>query len=356
LAADPASAQLFFKDGQPLTATDHYSNPDAARLLERLARDNSVEAFYRGDIAEQIAAAFAKNGGLVTKADLAAYKAREVQPLSFSWNDWELHTAPLTAGGTTIVEALALLKDLKWAERSATEGVPYQVEAFRYAWQDRLELLGDPEWANLPLNRLLDPATIRSAAAKIDKAVADKRPLPVRVTSRPDQGTINLSAADKQGNFVALTLTHGGAFGARVTVPGLGLTLGHGMSRFDPHPGHPNAPGPHKRPLHNMCPTIVTHGGVPVAAIGARGGRRIPNAVAEVLLQLVARGKDLKAAVAAPRMHTEGTLAVSFERAWPAEQTEELKSRGYEVTTGSSATVSAVGKAADSGTFVAAMR
>lgn len=357
LAADPASQKLYFRDGQPLTASDRYSNPDAAKMLEQFARDNSVEAFYRGEIAERIAAAFAANGGLVTKRDLAAYQVRIVEPVAMKWGEWGIHTAPLTAGGVTALHAMLLLQQLKWADREelAVDTLQMQVEAFRYAWQDRLELFGDPEQVEVPLAKLLDPGTIRVAAAKIEKAVAEKQPLPVRVTSRPDQGTIHLSAADARGNLAALTLTHGGAFGARVTVPGLGITLGHGMSRFDPHPGHPNAPRPFKRPLNNMCPTIVSKNGVPQFAIGGRGGRKIPNAVAEVLLQLVARGKDLKQAVAAPRMHTEGTLAVSFEKAWSAEPVEELTRRGYGVNTAASATISAVGISSKA-EFVSAMR
>ena len=357
LAADPASQALYFRNGEPLAAAEHYRNPDLAKLLESLASANSAEPYYRGEIAEHIAAAFAKNGGLVTKDDLAVYRAREVEPLKLAWGPWTICTAPLTAGGATIIRALSLLQALKWAERepATVDTAQLQVEAFRYAWQDRLQFLGDPQAGNVPLERLLDPTTIRTAAGQIEKAVAAKQPLPVRVTSRPDQGTINLSVADRQGNLVAVTLTHGGSFGARVTVPGLGLTLGHGMSRFDPHAGHPNAPGPHKAPLHNMCPTIVAHQGRPVFALGARGGRKIPNAVAEVLLQLVARGKSLTDAVAAPRMHTEGTLAVSFEKAWPTTQSEELKIRGYNVTTAASATVSAAG-IDEAGNLVSAMR
>lgn len=357
LAADPASQKLYFRNGRPLAATDHYANPDAAKMLEQLARDNSVEAFYRGDVAERIAAAFAANGGLVTKADLAAYQARIVEPSRIAWGDWTLHTAPLTAGGVTTLHALLLLEQLKWAEREAlaADTLALQIEAFRYAWQDRLELFGDPDKVAVPLARLLDPATIRQAAKQIEKAVADKRPLSVRVTSRPDTGTISLSAVDRQGNLAAMTLTHGRGFGARVTVPGIGVTLGHGMSRFDVHPDHPNAPGPHKRPLNNMCPTIAVKGGKPLFAIGGRGGRKIPNAVGEVLLQLVARGKDLREAVAAPRLHTEGTLAVSFEKEWPGEPIAGLVGRGYVVNTAASATISAVGLDGE-GRFVTAMR
>jgi gamma-glutamyltranspeptidase/glutathione hydrolase len=358
LAADPGSAALYFRDSKPLAANDRFANPDLARLLESLAKDNSVESFYRGPIAEQIAAAFQKGGGLVTNADLAAYRAREVEPGMMSWQDRTVFTAPVTAGGATIIQALLLLKELKWAERDPTsaDALQLQVEAFRYAWQDRLQFLGDPQGNQDPVPRLLDPTSIRLAAEQIAKAVAEKKPLPVRASTRPDLGTINLSVADRQGNLVAVTLTHGNSFGARVTVPGLGLTLGHGMSRFDPHPGHPNAPGPHKRPLNNMCPTIIAKNGRPIFAVGARGGRRIPNAVGEVLLQIVARDKSLTDAVAAPRMHTEGMLAVSFEKAWPAAPIEELKQRGYTVTTTASATISAAGVLDGGKNFVEAMR
>src|SRR5205814_7206575 len=140
----------------------------------------------------------------------------------------------------------------------------------------------------------------RECADTMQATVKAGKILAHAVTPRDHGGTLSFSAIDKHGNFAALTLTHGNGFGARVAVAGLGLTLGHGMSRFDPHPGHPNAPGPHKRPLHNMCPTIVAKNGRPMYAVGARGGRRIPNAVAEVLLQIVARGKSLTDAVAAP--------------------------------------------------------
>jgi gamma-glutamyltranspeptidase/glutathione hydrolase len=358
LAADPASAALYTRGGHPLAAGDHYANPDLAKLLESLAADNSAESFYRGEIGRKIAAAFQAGGGLVTADDMAAYQAREVEPLQLPWGAWTIYTATLTAGGATTLEAMRILQQLKWSEReaAATDTVQLQVEALRYAWQDRLQYLGDFQAANGPLQRLLSDEHARRAAGEIEKAVAAKRPLPVRAPAHRDEGTISLSAADQHGNLVALTLTHGAGFGARVTVPGLGLTLGPGMSRFDPTPGHPNAPGPGKRPLNNMCPTIVSKNGEPGYAIGGRGGRKIPNAIGEVLLQIVARGQELSAAVAAPRLHTEGQLALSFEKHWPAEQTKALHDRGYKVSTEPSATISAVGLGASSGQFLNAMR
>lgn len=114
------------------------------------------------------------------------------------------------------------------------------------------------------------------------------------------------------------------------------------MSRFDPRPDHPNSVGPGKRPLHNMCPTIVLRKGIPVAALGGAGGRKIPNAVFEVLLQYVGRGLSLEEAVAAPRLHTEGDLQILVEERWPKEQVEQWKKIGYTVGVGPSARISAV--------------
>src|SRR5262249_5763950 len=136
--------------------------------------------------------------------------------------------------------------------------------------------------------------------------------------------------------------THGGSFGAQVTVDGLGLILGHGMSRFDPRRGHPNSPGPGKRPLHNMCPSVVLKDGVPVLAVGARGGRRIPHTVLEVLTAFVAHGQSLDKAVAAPRMHTEGGMDLVLERGWPEADAAHLRRVGYRVTRGPSAVADGV--------------
>jgi gamma-glutamyltranspeptidase/glutathione hydrolase len=141
---------------------------------------------------------------------------------------------------------------------------------------------------------------------------------------------------------VALTLTHGGGFGAQVAVPGLGLLLGHGMSRFDPRPGRPNSVGPGKRPLHNMCPTVVTRDGRSVLALGATGGRRIPNTVFDVLLARLGEGRSLEEAVKAPRMHTEGGKEVTLEPAWPAVEGQRLKEVGYTVRSGPGAVLNAI--------------
>ena len=341
--ADPASAMLLLKNGEPLQVGERFVNPDLAQMLETLAKRNSVDSFYRGDIAGQIAAEFGKHGGLVTTSDLAAYHAREVEPLRFKWGNLTLWTAPLTAGGLTIIEALSILKDLNWSTLPAgPERTFARLEALRLAWSDRLQLLGDPEKVKVPVRRLLSDEYAHSLASKVQGAVREHKPLALQTESRSQSGTTHLNSIDGHGNMVSLTLTHGNSFGACVTVEGLGLTLGHGMSRFNPQPGHPNSPGPGKRPLHNMCPTIVLRDSTPVLAIGGTGGRMIPNAIFDVLTHYIALGASLDEAIAAPRLHTEGNLHLRMEPRWSAADVEYFKTLGYTLESANSANVQAL--------------
>ncbi len=351
LRKDPASARWLLKQDEPPSAGSTLRNPDLAALLQTLAERNSVDSFYRGDIGRRIADAFQKHGGLVTAADLAAYQAHEVTPLEFSWRGYSLHTAPLTAGGATVFQALAVLRALGWEKWPADEPRLWRapLEALRLAWQDRLALFGDPHKVAVPLPRLLSEAYVRSQATQVETALRQGKPVPASSDGRSAGGTIHLNAADAHGNLVALTLTHGGACGAVVTVEGLGLLLGHGMSRFDPRPGRPNSPGPGKRPLHNMCPTVILREGKPILAVGGTGGRRIPNSLFTVLTHYVGRNTSIADAVAAPRLHTEGDLDLTVEAAWPEADAAAWRQLGYAVKRGPGATMHAICVAAASG-------
>ena len=340
---DPGSAKAYLTNGEPPKPGDVFRNPMLAEMLTALAARNSVDSFYRGDIAQRIAEGFQKNGGLVTVKDLAAYQAREVKPLQLKWKNCVVHTAPLTAGGLTTLEALAILKALGW-ERSTTSlaASHSRLEALRVAWRDRLELLGDPEKVKVPIARLLSERYAREVAARIRTAVEARKPLDLPVEKTEEPGTVNLCSVDRRGNLVAVTLTQGGTFGAQVTVDGLGLTLGHGMSRFRPQPGHPNSPGPGKRPLHNMCPSVVLRDGKPVLGVGGAGGVRVPNGVFDVLTRYVFQGASIEEAVAAPRLICNATLDVTVERGWPKVEADYLNQIGFKIQTGGSAHISAV--------------
>jgi gamma-glutamyltranspeptidase/glutathione hydrolase len=353
-AKDPGTARLYLPNGSPLVAGTMLKNPELAELLTTLAKANSIEPFYRGDIAQRIAEGFAKNGGLVTAKDMTAYHARVVEPLKLSWGEHTIHTPPLTCGGISVLQMLAILKAMKWNEiTDGRQRIVLRVEAMRLAWRDRLTLLGDPEAGNVPHQKLLSEDYAKECAEKILSAVKAGRILEPDFKTSTQDGTLNFSACDKHGNVAALTLSHGNGFGAHVTVDGLGLTLGHGMSRFDPRPDHPNAPGPRKRPLHNMVPVIITKGSQPVVAIGGRGGRKIPNAMLEFLTQHVIRRRPFGESLASPRLHTEGGKLVEHQSKWPKPSIDALKKAGYIVKEGGSATLSGV--ALEDGQWLAGM-
>jgi gamma-glutamyltranspeptidase/glutathione hydrolase len=264
---------------------------------------------------------------------MAGYLPIEAAPLQLDWRGYTIATAPLTAGGLTLLQTIQALKSLEpdWDGRPKNSPVRTHIwlEALRLSWGDRLQLFGDPRQVDVPVERLLSEKYAQKSATKVRSAVAAKRPVAVTTDDRSAGGTVHLSAVDGDGMMAAITLTHGNSFGAQVTVDGLGLLLGHGNSRFDPLPGKPNSIGPRKRPLDNMCPTIVLRGGRPVLSIGAVGGRRIPNAVLQVLTSLIEDGSSLEDAVTQPRLHTEGGMLVRAEPGRSQSDLNYLKQIGY---------------------------
>lgn len=332
---DPGSAKLFFRNGKPLVKGDKYRNSDLADMLQQLAEKGSANDFYQGEIGRKIAAAFKKNGGIVTADDMAKYRAIEDRPLVLDWRGQSIATAPLTAGGLTVLQTIAALKTMEdeWGKLAKADPRYTQtwLEALRIAWGDRLQLFGDPKYVDVPVERMLSEKYAIESAKKVRAAVAEKRPVPVATDGRTAIGTTNLSAVDSAGMMAALTLTHGGSFGSQVTVDGLGLILGHGMSRFEPAPGKANSVAPGKRPLDNMCPTIISQGGKPTLAIGAVGGRRIPCVIFEILMGLVAERRSLEDAMSTPRLTTEGDKVLHVEPGWPEAKLNYLKQIGYTI-------------------------
>lgn len=340
---DEGAAKLLGRSGKPLGAGDHFRNPDLAAVLEELAKADSCEPFYRGAMARRIADEFRKHGGKVTAADLAAYHAQELEPVELRLGEYRLFTAPLTAGGATTFQAMkayARLHGKSGADDPATAHA--RLEALRIAWRDRLELFGDPKLVKNPVPRLMSDSTADRSAARIREAVSAKRALDISTKPIEAGGTTHLSVADKDGNVVAVTLTHGDGFGSRVVVPGHGLILGHGLSRFDPTPGHANGLAPRKQPLDNMCPTVVLRNGRPVAAVGATGGRRIPNALFDVLARMMFDKASLRDAVAAPRLNTTGGMDLAVTHPYPPALREYFTKLGFQVKEEGAAVIQAV--------------
>ena len=338
---DPGSKKLFLPGGAAPAAGSTFRNPELGRMLERLAKDGNVEAFYRGEFAEKIANQCQQQGGWLTKEDMHAFQVRSVEPLQLYWGDATLHTLPPTSGGLTVLQTLHILQALDWPGGIAPEQRELAlVEATRLAWHDRLARLGDPQFVHIPKAKLLSRQTAEQAAQLVRQSLTQGRPLVGQSDGRTAGGTIHLNAVDANGLSVALTFTHGDSFGSHATVDGLGLLLGHGLSRFDPEPGRANSPASGKRPLHNMCPTLITRQGQVELTIGATGGRRIVSAVTNVLAHYLGSQLPIKEAVKVPRLHCEGGLDVLAEAASPA--IDKLTRFGFVVNRGAVASLTAI--------------
>jgi gamma-glutamyltranspeptidase / glutathione hydrolase len=328
LAEFPESRRIFLRDGNYYQPGEIFRQPELARTLERLAKD--PDEFYHGAMAREIAAAVQKGGGLITAKDLAAYEVKEREPIRGSYRGYDIISAPPpSSGGIALVEILNILEgfDLaKLGNRSGAE-IHLEAEAFRRAFYDRAEFLGDPDYAKIPVAQLIDKKYAAAWRESIDPNHASasndlKRPsfaelervahLPPTAIREP-QNTTHYSVVDAEGNAVAVTTTLNDAFGSRVTAGGLGFLLNDEMDDFAAKQGVPNvygliqgpanAIGPGKRPLSAMTPTIVLKDGKLFLVLGSPGGPRIITIVANILIGVVDFSLDIEEAVNAPRFH-----------------------------------------------------
>ena len=344
---DPEAAKIFLRpDGTPLQPGDRLIQSDLAATLQAIA-DRGPDAFYRGAIAEKIDAAMRANGGIVSAADLAAYKIGEAPPLSCDYRGFRFVSAPPpSSGGATLCEILNVLEgyDLKRLGFHSAASVHLMVEAMRHAYMDRNTYLGDPAFVANPLDRLLskDYAARIRAAILPDKATPSQDVQP-GVAPHEKSETTHYSVIDKDGDAVAVTYTINGGFGAGVIAPGTGFVLNDEMDDFTVKPGvanlfglvqgEANAIAPGKRPLSSMAPTLVEKDGRVVLALGSPGGSRIITTVLETALNLIDYGMGLQEAVDAPRFHHQWLPDTIFAEpyAFSPDTQKLLEGMGYTI-------------------------
>ena len=308
----PETARVFLKEGRPPRKGQRVTNPDLARTLEILA-EGGLTSFYNGPIGKKIATYIQELGGCLTTEDLQRYRARLVEPYQSTYRDCQLFTPPLAAGGLTTLQILRLLEPYDLGEKNQIDRLHHLAEAMKICWPERLKRYGDPSFVDIDVEAELS----KEFMARLGRRFRDhlKRPRPGRlVAPEPINCTSHISTADTSGNMVSLTQTHGGWYGSMITVPGTGLLLGHGISRFDPRPGLANSIAPGKQPLHNMAPFIALRNGRPFATYGLPGGRTIPNNQVTLTVGLIDRNLDPQKALNATRLHTEGTEPLQIER------------------------------------------
>jgi gamma-glutamyltranspeptidase/glutathione hydrolase len=328
LAKFADSKRIFQRDGKFYKAGEILKQPELARTLDRIAKN--PDDFYHGALARELAAAIHKGGGLITADDLASYEVKEREPIRGTYRGYDVISAPPpSSGGIALVEILNILEgfDLaKFGNRSAAS-IHLTAEAFRRAFYDRADFLGDPDFAKIPVPQLIDKKYAAAWRDSIDPNHASvskdlKRPpfnelervaqASARFIREPEN-TTHYSVVDPEGNAVAVTTTLNDSFGSRVTAEGLGFLLNDEMDDFASKQGVPNAYGliqgpanaigPNKRPLSAMTPTIVLKDGKLFLVLGSPGGPTIITTVGNILMGVVDFGLDIQEAVNAPRFH-----------------------------------------------------
>jgi gamma-glutamyltranspeptidase/glutathione hydrolase len=363
LAEFPESRRVFQRNGDYYKPGELFRQPDLARTLERIAE--KPDDFYHGALARELAAAMQKGGGLITADDLAHYEVKEREPVRGTYRGYEVISAPPpSSGGTLLIESLNILEayDLgKMGDRSA-QSMHYTLEAFRRAFFDRAEFMGDPDFAKIPVAQLIDKKYGMAWGETIDPARATpsgnlKRPAvfsqleqyaaehPPAMVPHETNHTTHYSVMDADGNAVSVTTTINDWFGSRVTADGLGFLLNDEMDDFSSKPGVPNsdgllqsemnAIGPGKRPLSSMTPTIVVRGGKTVMVLGSPGSSKIITTVANVLMGVVDYGMNIQEAVNAPRFHHQWMPDVVNVEQWFSPDTLNLlQHMGYKIEIG----------------------
>ena len=314
LSRFPASAAQFLVAGKAPPPGAMWRQPDLARTL-RLIADSGADVFYRGSIADLIVAEMARGGGIITKADLAAYRPKWRTPIRVDYRGYAVFSMPpSSSGGVTLGEILNILAGYdSLPPFGSTALLHLETEAMRRAFEDRNRWLGDPDFVQMPIERLLSKEYAAALRAQIDPARATPTP-PFQAGSPGSTETTHYSIVDADGNAASVTTTLNNSYGSAVTVRGAGFLLNDEMDDFATAPGKPNlyglvqgeanAVGPGKRMLSAMTPTIVVDSqGRLFLVAGAPGGPRIITAVFHAISNVIDHHMSLAQAIEAPRDH-----------------------------------------------------
>src|SRR5438105_94283 len=358
LAQFPASRAQFLPNDSAPAPGKLWQQPDLARTLQLLS-DSGPDVFYRGQIADLIVAEMQRGGGggLITKNDLRAYRAKWRTPVELTYRGYTIYSMPPpSSGGVTMGEILNILEGYDTIPALGTPAYEHLLaEAMRRAFMDRNHWLGDPDFVQMPIERLLSKSYGASLRSEIDLQHAT--PTPPSVTTGGGVHTTHYSIVDAKGNAASVTTTLNGGFGSGVTVTGAGFLLNNEMDDFTSAPGKPNMYGlvqgeanaiaPGKRMLSAMTPSIVLdRNGKLLLVVGTPGGPTIITTVAQVILNVLDQRMSLADAVAAPRIHHQALPDVlHYERDGLSEATVralEMMGHRMEMRRGMSGIVAAI--------------
>ena len=343
----PSSAKIFLKaDGGALGPGDRLVQSDLADTLEAIAR-GGPRAFYEGAVADKLAAAVRAEGGIVTGADLKNYQPLERAPVRGRYRGYDIVSmSPSSSGGVVLIEMLNILEGYRHGElgTDSPQRAHLLAEAMQRAYADRAAFLGDPATVTAPLARLMSKPYALKLRAGIDPAHATPaRDIhPAGAPAHEGDNTTHFSVVDRFGNAVSNTYTLNFSYGLGLVAEGTGVLLNNELDDFAAKPGAPNAyglvggdanaPGPGKRPLSSMTPTIVLKDGKPFLVTGSPGGSRIITAVLQVISNVIDLKLPIVDAVAAPRIHDQWSPdEVVVERGTKTDLVQGLEGFGHKV-------------------------
>jgi len=312
----PSTVKIFFPEF-PLKPNHNLVQKDLAATLKRIAQ-NGKDGFYKGKTAKMFAAAMKKNNGLITEDDLKNYKAVWREPLVGNYKDFKIVTMPPpSSGGVHLIQMLNVLSnfDLKKLGHNSRDYTLLLTEVMKYAYADRSKYLGDPDFYEVPVSKLIEQVYAASIANSITigKITSSDEIYPGAMLPPEGMETTHFSISDKFGNTVSNTYTINSSYGAKVVVEGLGFLLNNEMDDFAAAPGIPNQFGllggdankiePYKRPLSSMTPTIIFFQDKPYLITGSPGGSRIITTVLQMILNVIEFEMEVSDATVQPRIH-----------------------------------------------------
>lgn len=328
LRDQPGFAEHFLPRGRAPRIGEHFVLRDAARTLTLIA-DSEGEAFYRGEIAAQLAAHARQHGGALTENDLAAYQPEWVTPIDTSFHGCRLHELPPNGQGITALMALGILRHtpLAYTDVDSADWHHWQIEAIKLAFADVYAQVSDPRSMRVSVADLLDDDYLKARAQFID-------PLHAQAFSPgtlPAGGTIYLSTADPNGMMVSFIQSNYLGFGSGIVVPGLGIALQNRGHAFSLEAGHPNVVGPHKRPFHTIIPAFLTHNGQAQMSFGVMGANMQPQGHVQTLTRMLIGHQQPQTACDAPRWKWNNGLNIEVEDQMPEAVKATLAERGHRI-------------------------
>lgn len=317
--------ETFAPGGHVPEVGEMWRSPSHARTLRAIAETNA-ESFYRGELAEQIDSFSRQHSGFIRKEDLAAFYPEWVKPISVNYRGYDVWEIPPNGQGLVALIALNILKGFDFSEKDSVETYHKQVEALKLAFADGLKYITDANHMKVTVEDLLSEAYAVERRALISDMALTPTP-----GEPPKGGTVYLATADGEGNMVSYIQSNYMGFGARVVVPGTGISLQNRGHNFSLDPEHHNALAPGKRTYHTIIPGFLTRNGEAVGPFGVMGGFMQPQGHVQVVMNTIDFNLNPQAALDAPRWQWTIGKTIQVEPQFPTHIAQALVRKGHQV-------------------------